>query len=224
MWRRRNSLSQFTQLATSSSSKFNSHLNLQPNSLRLLQISDVDHGYGLFSRSTSTAAGPSFGLGKLGITGLDRVRAIGSTADIVDATTLGAMEVVDMARHYGRCYWELSKAKLRFICDCETDVDFKMCIAPGLLVVHKKPILLKMLYWRKSKLRHSAVFKPTQPYTRRIEETFKDVPSVAITLMETLLAIDPSQRQTASSALKSEGGEKFKIHKIETEPSNWLSG
>ncbi|KAI3499097.1 hypothetical protein L1887_34890 [Cichorium endivia] len=59
-------------------------------------------------------------------------------------------------------------------------------------------------YWRKSKLRHSAVFKPTQPYRRRIEETFKDVPSVAITLMETLLAIDPSQRQTASSALKSE--------------------
>ncbi|KAI3764529.1 hypothetical protein L2E82_14540 [Cichorium intybus] len=115
MWRRRNSLSRFTQLATSSSSKFNCHLNLQPNSLRLLQISDVDHGYGLFSRSTSTAAGPSSGLGKLGIAGLDRVRAIGSTADIVDATTLGAREVVDMARHYGRCYWELSKAKLSML-------------------------------------------------------------------------------------------------------------
>ncbi|KAI3520205.1 hypothetical protein L1887_09479 [Cichorium endivia] len=35
-------------------------------------------------------------------------------------------------------------------------------------------------------------------------EGINDVPSVAITLMETLLAIDPSQRQTASSALKSE--------------------
>ncbi|KAJ9562901.1 hypothetical protein OSB04_008061 [Centaurea solstitialis] len=59
-------------------------------------------------------------------------------------------------------------------------------------------------YWRKSKLRHSAVFKPTQPYRRRIEETFKDIPAVAIGLMETLCAIDPSQRGTALFALKSE--------------------
>ncbi|KAI3815625.1 hypothetical protein L1987_15302 [Smallanthus sonchifolius] len=59
-------------------------------------------------------------------------------------------------------------------------------------------------YWRKSNLRHLTLFKPTQPYRRRIEETFKDVPSVAISLMESLLAIDPSQRGTASSALKSE--------------------
>ncbi|KAI3689980.1 hypothetical protein L2E82_47953 [Cichorium intybus] len=44
----------------------------------------------------------------------------------------------------------------------------------------------------------------TQPYRRRIEETFIDVPSVAITLIETLLAIDRSERQTASSAFKSE--------------------
>ncbi|XP_071726309.1 probable serine/threonine-protein kinase At1g54610 [Rutidosis leptorrhynchoides] len=59
-------------------------------------------------------------------------------------------------------------------------------------------------YWRKSKLRHSTVFKPTQPYRRRIEDSFKDVPSVAIALMETLLAIDPSQRGTALFALQSE--------------------
>ncbi|KAK9078760.1 hypothetical protein SSX86_002818 [Deinandra increscens subsp. villosa] len=59
-------------------------------------------------------------------------------------------------------------------------------------------------YWKKSKLRHSTVFKPTQPYRRRIEESFKDVPSVAIRLMETLLSIDPSQRGTALLALKSE--------------------
>ncbi|GJW09915.1 probable serine/threonine-protein kinase [Tanacetum coccineum] len=52
-------------------------------------------------------------------------------------------------------------------------------------------------YWRKSKLRHSAVFKPTKPYRRHIEETFNDVPSVAIRLMKTLLAIDPSQRGSA---------------------------
>lgn len=48
------------------------------------------------------------------------------------------------------------------------------------------------------------MFKPTQPYRRRIEETFKDVPSVAIRLMETLLAVDPSQRGSALFALKSE--------------------
>ncbi|XP_071697046.1 probable serine/threonine-protein kinase At1g54610 isoform X2 [Rutidosis leptorrhynchoides] len=59
-------------------------------------------------------------------------------------------------------------------------------------------------YWAKSKLRHSTVFKPAQPYSRRILESFKNVPTVAIRLMETLLAIDPSQRGTALFALKSE--------------------
>lgn len=59
-------------------------------------------------------------------------------------------------------------------------------------------------YWRKSKLPHSTVFKPVQPYRRRLEETFKDFPSPAIELMETLLAIDPAHRGTAAFALKSE--------------------
>ncbi|GKE02978.1 probable serine/threonine-protein kinase, partial [Tanacetum coccineum] len=59
-------------------------------------------------------------------------------------------------------------------------------------------------YWRKSKLRHSTVFKPTKPYRRHIEETFNYVHSVAIRLMETLLAIDPSQRGSALFPLKSE--------------------
>ncbi|XP_073312251.1 probable serine/threonine-protein kinase At1g54610 [Primulina huaijiensis] len=59
-------------------------------------------------------------------------------------------------------------------------------------------------YWRKSKLPHSTVFKPVQPYRRRIAETFKDLPAAAVSLMETLLSIDPSGRSTAASALKSE--------------------
>ncbi|KAJ9563264.1 hypothetical protein OSB04_008424 [Centaurea solstitialis] len=111
MWRRRNSLSHFTQLATSSSSKFNfHHLNLQSPSIRLLQTLDVDHGYGLLTRSSSsTAVGPPSN------SGVDRVRAFGSTAGVVDTTTLGPREVIDMARHYGRCYWELSKAKLSML-------------------------------------------------------------------------------------------------------------
>lgn len=59
-------------------------------------------------------------------------------------------------------------------------------------------------YWRKSKLRHSTVFKPVQPYRRRIAETFKDFPTSALRLMETLMSIDPAHRGTATLALNSE--------------------
>ncbi|KAI3728658.1 hypothetical protein L6452_17297 [Arctium lappa] len=59
-------------------------------------------------------------------------------------------------------------------------------------------------YWTKSKLPHSTVFKPAQPYERRIGEAFKDFPSPAIGLMETLLALDPERRGTAALVLKSE--------------------
>ncbi|XAR55514.1 Cyclin-dependent kinase [Bertholletia excelsa] len=59
-------------------------------------------------------------------------------------------------------------------------------------------------YWRKSKLPHSTVFKPAQPYKRHLAETFKDFPPPAIGLMEILLSIDPTHRGTAASALKSE--------------------
>nr|QYW07107.1 cyclin-dependent kinase like 8 [Dimocarpus longan] len=59
-------------------------------------------------------------------------------------------------------------------------------------------------YWRKSKLPHSTVFKPVQPYRRRVAEAFKDFPASALELMETLLSVDPAHRGTASSALSSE--------------------
>lgn len=59
-------------------------------------------------------------------------------------------------------------------------------------------------YWNKSKLPHSTVFKPAQPYRKRIAETFKDLPDVTIRLMEMLLTVDPSDRGTADRALKSE--------------------
>ncbi|XP_062211269.1 probable serine/threonine-protein kinase At1g54610 [Phragmites australis] len=58
-------------------------------------------------------------------------------------------------------------------------------------------------YWKKSKLPHTTIFKPQQPYKRRIRETFKDFPQSALQLIETLLAIDPADRLTATSALKS---------------------
>ncbi|KAI9085986.1 hypothetical protein K1719_032063 [Acacia pycnantha] len=59
-------------------------------------------------------------------------------------------------------------------------------------------------YWRKSKLPHATIFKPQQPYRRCVAETFKEFPSPALALMETLLSIDPADRGTAASALKFE--------------------
>ncbi|KAL6648157.1 hypothetical protein ACP70R_012381 [Stipagrostis hirtigluma subsp. patula] len=59
-------------------------------------------------------------------------------------------------------------------------------------------------YWKKSKLPHATIFKPQQPYKRRLRETFKDFPQSALQLIETLLAIDPADRLTATSALRSD--------------------
>ncbi|KAK6122962.1 hypothetical protein DH2020_043296 [Rehmannia glutinosa] len=59
-------------------------------------------------------------------------------------------------------------------------------------------------YWKKSKLPHATIFKPQQSYKRCIKETFKDFPPSSLPLIDTLLAIDPSERQTATAALKSE--------------------
>ncbi|CAJ2649262.1 unnamed protein product [Trifolium pratense] len=59
-------------------------------------------------------------------------------------------------------------------------------------------------YWKKSKLPHATIFKPQQPYRRVVSETFKDFPSSALSLLEVLLAIEPSDRGTASSALRNE--------------------
>ncbi|XP_019168198.1 PREDICTED: probable serine/threonine-protein kinase At1g54610 [Ipomoea nil] len=59
-------------------------------------------------------------------------------------------------------------------------------------------------YWKKSRLPHSTIFKPQQPYRRCVGETFKDFPSPALGLIEILLSIDPADRGSAASALKSE--------------------
>ncbi|MQM11443.1 hypothetical protein Taro_044352 [Colocasia esculenta] len=59
-------------------------------------------------------------------------------------------------------------------------------------------------YWRKSKLPHATIFKPQQPYGRCVMEAFKDFPVSALALMDVLLSIDPADRGTAASALKSE--------------------
>ncbi|XP_011100264.1 probable serine/threonine-protein kinase At1g54610 [Sesamum indicum] len=72
-------------------------------------------------------------------------------------------------------------------------------------------------YWRKSKLPHSPVFKPIQPYRRRVAETFKYLPDAAVGLMETLLSIDPSDRGTACNALNSEF---FRTKPLACDPSS----
>lgn len=59
-------------------------------------------------------------------------------------------------------------------------------------------------YWRKSKLPHATVFKPQHPYKRCVAETFKDFPSSALSLLHTLLAIEPENRGLASFALQSD--------------------
>ncbi|XP_059442320.1 protein IMPAIRED IN BABA-INDUCED STERILITY 1-like isoform X2 [Corylus avellana] len=59
-------------------------------------------------------------------------------------------------------------------------------------------------YWKRSKLPHATLFKPQQPYDGCLRETFKNLPKTTISLLETLLSVDPHKRGTASSALASE--------------------
>ncbi|KAF8111397.1 hypothetical protein N665_0076s0370 [Sinapis alba] len=59
-------------------------------------------------------------------------------------------------------------------------------------------------YWKKSKLPHAMLFKPQQNYDSCLRETLKDLSEIEISLIETLLSIDPLKRGTASSALVSE--------------------
>ncbi|PWA41494.1 protein kinase superfamily protein [Artemisia annua] len=59
-------------------------------------------------------------------------------------------------------------------------------------------------YWRKSRLPHATIFKPQQPYKRCVSETFKDFPPSALALLDSLIAVEPDNRGSCSSALQSE--------------------
>ncbi|KAL6855945.1 hypothetical protein ACP4OV_018747 [Aristida adscensionis] len=72
-------------------------------------------------------------------------------------------------------------------------------------------------YWKKSKLPHATIFKPHQPYTSTLREVFKEVPDNALSLLETLLSVEPYKRGTASGALSSEF---FKTKPYACEPSS----
>ncbi|CDY58380.1 hypothetical protein Bca4012_042716 [Brassica carinata] len=60
-------------------------------------------------------------------------------------------------------------------------------------------------YWRRSRLRHAAIFKPQHQYKRCLADTYKDhIPPSALALLEVLLVVEPEARGTTSSALQSE--------------------
>ncbi|KAG2319753.1 hypothetical protein Bca4012_054016 [Brassica carinata] len=59
-------------------------------------------------------------------------------------------------------------------------------------------------YWKKSKLPHAMLFKPQQHYDGCLRETLKDLSDADITLIETLLSVEPHKRGTASTALVSQ--------------------
>lgn len=59
-------------------------------------------------------------------------------------------------------------------------------------------------YWKKSKLPHATIFKPHHPYPSTLGDVFKGLPENALSLLETLLSVEPYKRGTASGALSSE--------------------
>ncbi|PIN22335.1 Cdc2-related protein kinase [Handroanthus impetiginosus] len=83
-------------------------------------------------------------------------------------------------------------------------------IMPGRTEVEQMHKIFKLCgspteeYWSKTKLPLASSFKSQRLYKRRVADTFKDFPSSALALLEVLLSIDPEERGTASSALKSE--------------------
>ncbi|KQK15424.1 protein IMPAIRED IN BABA-INDUCED STERILITY 1 [Brachypodium distachyon] len=72
-------------------------------------------------------------------------------------------------------------------------------------------------YWKKSKLPHATIFKPHCPYLSTLRDVFKEVPENALSLLETLLSVEPYKRGTASCALTSEF---FKTRPYACEPSS----
>lgn len=114
MWRR-NSLSLSSRLVTHKSNP----------SLLLLRSSPKPLHHGLVARSSSTSpestsAADPVNWAQPG----PEVRCLGPRAksastfefpSLAAASAFKAKEVADMARHYGRCYWELSKARLSML-------------------------------------------------------------------------------------------------------------
>lgn len=108
MWR--NSLSFSSKLIISHSPVSSSAANVVVRPLFLYQAES-------FLNYSSSASSPSLSDSiKVGLQrSQDGVRAV--SASSVDISSLAAYSVKkasDLARHFGQCYWELSKARLRY--------------------------------------------------------------------------------------------------------------
>lgn len=83
-------------------------------------------------------------------------------------------------------------------------------IMPGRTEVEQMHKIFKLCgspsndYWKKTKLPLATSFKPHHPYKRCVADTFKDFPPSSLSLIDVLLAVEPRERGTATSALKSE--------------------
>ncbi|XP_054807995.1 protoheme IX farnesyltransferase, mitochondrial [Prosopis cineraria] len=116
--------------------------NLNPPSLctdGVLRLCILSHSHRLHS-SSSVPDSNSLKLGLTKSDGIPAVSASSSSTGAVDLTSLisaspsKAREIVDLTRHYSRCYWELSKARLSmlvvatsgtgFVLGSSTAVDF----------------------------------------------------------------------------------------------------
>ncbi|XP_011085084.1 protoheme IX farnesyltransferase, mitochondrial [Sesamum indicum] len=112
MWRR-NSLSLSSKLASP---------NSNPSLLLLLRSSPKSHHHGLLARSNSTspestsAADPvSWAQSGTGVPYFGPRPSASDFPSLAAAAAVRAKEVADLAKHYGRCYWELSKARLSML-------------------------------------------------------------------------------------------------------------
>ncbi|KAF3437844.1 hypothetical protein FNV43_RR20600 [Rhamnella rubrinervis] len=76
--------------------------------VRPLLLPSYSHSHPRCSSSSS----PSESL-KLGFPRSDGIRTVSATA--VDVSSFAGSKAMDLARHYGRCYWELSKARLSML-------------------------------------------------------------------------------------------------------------
>ncbi|KAL9345077.1 hypothetical protein Peur_062752 [Populus x canadensis] len=96
-------------------------------------------------------------------------------------------------------------------------------IMPGRTEVEQMHKIFKLCgspseaYWTEKKFPHATSFKPQQPYIRRIAETFKNFPPSALTLVDKLLSMEPQDRGSATSALRSEF---FRIEPLPSDPSS----
>ncbi|XP_020230085.2 probable serine/threonine-protein kinase At1g54610 [Cajanus cajan] len=83
-------------------------------------------------------------------------------------------------------------------------------IMPGRTEVEQMHKIFKLCgspsedYWQRTKFPHATSFKPQQPYSRQVSETFKNFSPTALALVDKLLSIEPEDRGSATSALESE--------------------